>query len=151
MRRGLWVGAVAFVVVAAISVSNIFGVVDTKPANAVLLDSEFEGSFIQPSVDLSADGYWAWLAGDVACTEGERVEVNAWIVQPSTGAEAQGGWHGSCTGAPELWNTGSIPSQNSYSFEEGPAEVCATARTRSNSGTTDIFQGCSEVEAAPTA
>ncbi len=149
MRRGLWVGAVAFVGVAVISVSTILGL--TTSANAVLLDSEFEGSFIQPSVDLSADGYWAWLAGDVACTEGERVEVNAWIVQPSTGAEAEGGWHGSCTGAPELWNTGSIPSQNSYSFEEGPAEVCATARTRSNSGTTDIFQGCSEVEAAPTA
>ena len=150
MRRVLWVGAVAFVVVAAISVSTSLGV-DIKKANAVLLDSEFEGSFIQPSVDLSADGYWAWLAGDVACTEGERVEVNAWIVQPSTGAEAEGSWHGSCTGAPELWNTGSIPSQNSYSFEEGPAEVCATAWTRSNSGTTDIFQGCSEVEAAPTA
>jgi hypothetical protein len=149
MRRGLWVGAVALVVVAAISVANILGV--TKTANAVLLDGEFEDSFIQPSVDLSADGYWAWLAGDVACTEGERVEVNAWIVQPSTGAEAEGSWHGSCTGAPELWNTGSTPSQNAYSFEEGPAEVCATAWTRSNSGTTDIFQGCSEVEAAPTA
>ena len=150
MRRGMWVGAVAFVVVAAISVANIFFDADNE-AKAVLLDSEFEGSFIQPSVNLSADGYWAWLAGDVACTEGERVEVNAWIVQPSTGAEAEGSWHGSCTGAPELWNTGSIPSQNAYSFEEGPAEVCATAWTRSNSGTTDIFQGCSEVEAAPTA
>jgi hypothetical protein len=149
MRRFLWVGAVAFVVVAAISGANIFGV--AKTAYAVLLDSEFEDSFIQPSVSLSADGYWAWLAGDVGCTEGERVEVNAWIVQPSTGAEAEGSWHGSCTGAPELWNTGSIPSQNSYSFEEGAAEVCATAWTRSNSGTTDIFQGCSEVEAAPTA
>ena len=150
MRRVLWVGAVAFVVVAAISFSTSLGV-DIKKANAVLLDSEFEGSFIQPSVDLSADGYWAWLAGDVACTEGERVEVNAWIVQPSTGAEAEGSWHGSCTGAPELWNTGSIPSQNPHSFAEGPAEVCATAWTRSNSGTTDIFQGCSDVEAAPTA
>ena len=150
MRRGLWVGAVAFVMAAAMSVANIFGD-GVKPANAVLLDSDFEDSFIQPSVDLSADGYWAWLAGDVACTEGERVEINAWIVQPSTGAEAEGSWHGSCTGAPELWNTGSIPSQNAYSFEEGPAEVCATAWTRSNSGTTDIFQGCSEVEAAPTA
>ena len=149
MRRGLWVGAVALVVVAAISAANILGIATT--ANAVLLDSEFEDSFIQPSVSLSADGYWAWLAGDVGCTEGERVEVNAWIVQPSTGAEAEGSWHSSCTGAPELWNTGSIPSQNSYSFEEGPAEVCATAWTRSNSGTTDIFQGCSEVEAAPTA
>ena len=149
MRRGLWVGAAAFVVVAAISVSTIFGL--TTSANAVLLDSDFEASFIQPSVDLSADGYWAWLAGDVACTEDERVEINAWMVQPSTGAEAEGSWHGSCTGAPELWNTGSIPSQNAYSFEEGPAEVCATAWTRSNSGTTDIFQGCSEVEAAPTA
>ena len=149
MQRGLWVGAVAFVVVAAISAANIFGI--AKTANAVRLDSEFEDSFIQPAVTLSADGYWAWLAGDVACTEGERVEVNAWIVQPSTGAEAEGSWHGSCTGAPALWNTGSIPSQNSYSFEEGAAEVCATAWTRSNSGTTDIFQGCSEVEAAPTA
>jgi hypothetical protein len=145
----MWVGAVAFVAVAAISSANIFGV--AKTANAVLLDSEFEDSFIQPSANLSADGYWAWLAGNVACTEGERVEVNAWIVQPSMGAETEGSWHGSCTGAPELWNTGSIPSQNSYSFEEGAAEVCATAWTRSNSGTTDIFQGCSEVEAAPTA
>jgi hypothetical protein len=149
MRRGLWVGAVAFVVVAAISVPNIFGV--DKQAKAVLFDSNFEDSFIQPSVSLSADGYWAWLAGEVGCTQGERVEVNAWIVQSSSGAEAEGSWHGSCTGAPELWNTGSIPSQNSYSFKEGPAEVCATAWTRSNSGTTDIFQGCSEVEAAPTA
>src|SRR3712207_1180486 len=148
MRRGLWVGVVAVVVAAAISGANIFG---DNQAKAVLLDSEFQGNFIQPSVSLSADGYWAWLAGDVACTEGERVEVNAWIVQPSTGAEAEGSWHGSCTGAPELWNTGSIPSQNSYSFEEGAAEVCATAWTRSNSGTTDIFQDCSEVEAAPTA
>ena|ERR687890_1493373 len=149
MRRGLWVGAVAFVVMATISVVHISG--GAKKANAVLLDTEFQDNFIQPSVSLSADGYWAWLAGDVGCTEGERVEVNAWIVQPSTGAEAEGSWHGSCTGAPELWNTGSIPSQNSYSFEEGPAEVCATAWTRSNSGTTDIFQGCSEVEATPTA
>ena len=152
MRRGVWVGAVAVVVAAAISVVHIFGGFgETKQANAVLLDSEFQDNFVQPSVSLSYDGYWVWLAGDVACTEGERVEVNAWIVQPSTGAEAEGGWHGSCTGAPELWNTGSIPSQNSYSFEEGAAEVCATAWTRSNSGTTDIFQGCSEVEAAPTA
>ncbi len=149
MRRGLWVGAVAFVVVAAMSVANILGV--TKTANAVLLDSEFEDSFIQPSVDLSADGYWAWLAGDVACTEGERVEVNAWMVQPSTGAEAEGTWHDTCTGAPQLWNTSSVPSQDSSSFEEGPAEVCATAWTRSNNGITDMFQGCSEVEAAPTA
>ena len=149
MRRVLWVGAVALVVVAAISVPNIFGV--DKKAKAVLFDSNFEDTFIQPSVSLSYDGYWAWLAGEVGCTEGERVEVNAWIVQPSTGAEAEGSWHGGCTGAPELWNTGSIPSQNPHSFEEGPAEVCATAWTRSNSGTTDIFQGCSEVEAAPTA
>src|ERR671916_2851056 len=133
MQRGLWVGAVAFVVVAAISVANILGV--AKTANAVLLDSEFEDSFIQPSVNLSYDGYWAWLAGDVACTEGERVEINAWIVQPSTGAEAEGSWHNTCTGVPQLWNTSSIPSQNPYAFEEGTAEVCATARTRSNGGT----------------
>jgi hypothetical protein len=149
MRRGLWVGAVAFVVAAAITVANIFGV--DKPANALLFDSEFQDNFIQPSVSLSYDGYWAWLAGSVVCTEGERVEVNAWIVQRSTGAEAEGSWHNTCTGEPQLWNTSSIPSQNSYSFAEGTAEVCATAWTRSNSGTTDIFQGCSDVEATPTA
>jgi hypothetical protein len=80
MRRGLWLGAAAFVVAAAISVVHVFG--GDEQANAVLLDSEFQDNFIQPSVNLSYDGYWAWLAGDVACTEGERVEVNAWIVQP---------------------------------------------------------------------
>lgn len=149
MRRGLWVGAVTFVVAAAISVGHFF--VWDKQAKAVLLDSEFQDNFIQPSVSLSAYGYWAWLAGDVACTEGERVEVRAWIVQPSTGAEAEGAWHDTCTGEPQLWNTSSIPSQNSYSFKEGTAEVCAAAWTRSNSGTTDMFQGCSEVDVAPTA
>ena len=138
----------AFVVAGGLSLGHIFG--GANQANAVLLDSEFQDNFIQPSVSLSYDGYWAWLAGDVACTEGERVEVNAWIVQPSTGAEAEGSWHNTCTGEPQLWNTSSIPSQNSYSFEEGTAEVCATAWTRSNRGTADIFQGCSEVEAAPT-
>ena len=149
MRRGVWVGAVAFVMAAAISVVHIFG--GGKQANAVLLDSEFEDNFVQPSVSLSYDGYWAWLAGDVACTEGERVEVNAWMVQPSTGAEAEGSWHDTCTGEPQLWSTSSIPSQNPNSFEEGAAEVCATAWTRSDSGITDIFQGCSEVEVTPTA
>jgi hypothetical protein len=73
MRRGLWVGAVALVVAAAISIVHIFG--GGKQTNAVLLDSEFQENFIQPSVSLSYDGYWAWLAGDVACTEGERVET----------------------------------------------------------------------------
>jgi hypothetical protein len=150
MRRGLWVSAVALVVAAAISVGYAFLPVTTA-ARAVLLDDEFQDGFIQSDVSLSYDGYWAWLAGDVACTEGERVEVKAWIVQPSTGAEAEGAWHNACTGEPQLWNTSSIPSLNSYSFEEGPAEVCATTWTRSNSGTTDMFQGCSEVEAAPTA
>jgi hypothetical protein len=148
MRRGVWFGAVAFMVAATISVVYIFG---AKQANAVLFDNEFEDNFVQPSVSLSYDGYWVWLAGNVACTQGERVEVNAWIVQATTGAEAEGSWHDTCTGESQLWNTGSIPSQNPNSFEEGPAEVCATARTRSNSGTTDIFQGCSNVEAAPTA
>ena len=149
MRRGLWVGAVTFVVAAAMSVG--YASILNKTAQAVLLDGEFQDGFIQPDVSLSYDGYWAWLAGDVACTEGERVEVNAWMVQPSTGAEAEGTWHDTCTGAPQLWNTSSLPSQNSSSFEEGPAEVCATAWTRSNNGTTDMFQGGSEVEAAPTA
>ena len=150
MRRGLWVGVAAVAVAAVIGVGQLF-VFRVQPAFAILLDSEFEDDFIQPSVNLSYDGYWAWLAGSVACTQGERVEVNAWMVQPSTGAEAEGSFHDTCTGEPQLWNTSSIPSQNSYSFEEGPAEVCATAWTRSNSGTTDMFQGCSEVEATPTA
>ncbi len=148
MRRGLWIGVVAVAIAALIGVGQtLLG----KPAFAYFFDSEFQDDFIQSSVSLSADGYWAWLAGNVACTEGERVEVNAWIVQPSTGAEAEGSWHNTCTGEPQLWNTSSIPSQNSYSFEEGPAEVCATAWTRSNNGTTDMFQGCSDVEATPTA
>ena len=149
MRRGLWVGAVTFVVAAAMSVG--YASILNKTAQAVLLDGEFQDGFIQPDASLSYDGYWAWLVGDVACTEGERVEVNAWMVQPSTGAEAEGTWHDTCTGASQLWNTSSVPSQNSSSFEEGPAEVCATVWTRSNNGTTDMFQGCSEVEAAPTA
>lgn len=149
MRRGWWVGAVTFVVAAAMSVG--YASILNKTAQAVLLDGEFQDGFIQPDVSLSYDGYRAWLAGDVACTEGERVEVNAWMVQPSTGAEVEGTWHDTCTGASQLWNTSSVPSQNSSSFEEGPAEVCATAWTRSNNGTTDMFQGCSEVEAAPTA
>lgn len=150
MRRGLWVGVAAVTVAAVIGGGQLF-LLGIKPASAVLLDSEFEDDFIQPSVSLSYDGYWSWLAGSVACTEGERVEVNAWIVQPSTSAEVEGSWHDTCTGEPQLWNTSSIPSQNSYSFEEGTAEVCAMAWTRSNSGTTDISQGCSDVEATPTA
>ena len=150
MRRGLWVGALVVALAATLGVGQIL-LGPNNLAAAYLLDSEFQDEFIQPTVDLSYDGYWAWVAGYVACTEDERVEINAWIVQPSTGAEAEGSWHNTCTGVPQLWNTSSIPSQNSYAFEEGTAEVCATARTRSNGGTTDIFQGCSEVEVAPTA
>ena len=145
MRRSLWVGAVAFVAAAAISFGQL------KPAFAYLFDREFEDHFIEPFVSISYDGYWAWVAGYVACTEDERVEINVWVVQPFTGAEAEGSWHNTCTGESQPWYTSSIPSQNAYPFEEGPAEVCATAWTRSNSGTTDIFQGCSEADLTPTA
>ena len=68
MRRGLWVGAVTFVVAAAMSVG--YASILNKTAQAVLLDGEFQDGFIQPDASLSYDGYWAWLAGDVACTEG---------------------------------------------------------------------------------
>ncbi len=150
MRRGLWIGVMAVTIAAALGVGQIVVGIHS-PAVAYLLDSEFQDDFIQPTANLSYDGYWAWVAGYVACTQDERVEINAWIVQPSTGAEAEGSWHNTCTGEPQLWNTSSIPSQNSYAFEEGTAEVCATARTRSNGGTTDIFQGCRDIEVAPTA
>lgn len=140
MRRGLWVRALVFVAAAAMSVGQL------KPAMAYLFDREFDDHFTASTVYVSHDGYWVWLAGYVACTEDERAEVNAWVVQPFTGAEAEGSWHDSCTGESQPWYTSSVPSQNAYPFEEGPAEVCATVWTRSNSGTTDIFQGCSEAD-----
>jgi hypothetical protein len=148
MRKGLGIGTVAVAVAASIGVGDsLLDRSNRQPRTSSTANCRKTLS----DVSLSYDGCWFWVAGYVACTEDEHVEMNAWIVQPSTGAGAEGCWHKTRTGESRLWNTSSVPSQNSYAFLEGAAELCPTSRTRSNGGATDVFQGCSEVAVAPTA
>lgn len=140
MRKFLLLSAVALTV-AVVWMS--------MPVQARLLDSQFMEEFVNPTGEISSDGISAFVSGTVACTADERFLLEVDMIQPSTGAFAEGATLGTCTGEAQSWEV-EAHDQSVASFEEGLAEVCATARTYTVSGPTDLYQDCAEeVELLP--
>jgi hypothetical protein len=100
-------------------------------------------------IDIVADnGHHLTIAGPIAVTAGEKVELRVTVSQRSTGAVAQGVAFLSGTGAPARWKVEAI-AEGAATFEEGPATAVALARTTAGGKTTDAHQWLVEVQLVP--
>ena len=83
-------------------------------------------------------------AGHIACTAGERFEIEVTLTQPSTGALAMGRTEDFCTGERQEWDA-IAAARGPVPFAVGPAQACGTLRTRFRGAITDSFQWCKDV------
>jgi hypothetical protein len=98
---------------------------------------------IAPEAVLSIHGRHLLTTIQLACPEGERVQVRVRVDQAQTGAAGEGRTQGRCTGDVQ-YLTVRVISRGPISFAPGMTEACAHGVTRNHGTVTDERQWCRE-------
>ena len=94
---------------------------------------------INPVGIVADEGRHITVAGPLAATAGDRVELRVTVTQRSTGAVAEGRAFLTGTGALQRWEV-ETAAEGGATFEAGPATAVALARTTVGGKATDAHQ-----------
>lgn len=92
---------------------------------------------IDPFATLRGNGHQVVVTGPIRCDLGETIEIRIVVTQASTGARAEGSYHGPCSGDLQHW-TAHAPTLNGPTLTAGAAQVDAWAGTSARGKLTDI-------------
>ena len=108
-------------------------------------------STVDPTARLNGTGSYALVTGPLVCDSGEDFRIAVTVTQAG-GAEATATAEGTCSGDVQRWRVTARAPAGGPVFVGGPAQVCASAQTRTGETVTDTHQWCREVtllESAP--
>ncbi len=88
---------------------------------------------------ISHRGQHVVLTGPIACTLGQRADIQVTLTQRATGAMATGKTHFTCTGYMQQWEV-RASSQGHETFQPGAATASASGTTSTPGSTNDAHQ-----------
>ena len=109
---------------------------------AVLMTAASAGvqtNTIDPAAVISESGRHVLLTGPIACTVGQRADIQLTLTQRATGATASGRMHFTCTGYLQQWEV-RAEVQGRERFEPGAAAAVALGTTSKQGKADDAHQ-----------
>ena len=94
---------------------------------------------IDPAAEISEKGRHVRLTGPIACTVGERADIQVTLTQRATGAIAEGRTHFTCTGYLQQWEV-RAEVRGREKFEPGAAAAVALGITSLHGRSGDSHQ-----------
>jgi len=91
---------------------------------------------IDPTATLRGNGHQVVVTGPIRCDPEETIAIRIVVTQESTGATAEGSYHGRCSGDVQHW-TVHAPTHNGPALTAGSARVDAWAGTSAKGELTD--------------
>jgi hypothetical protein len=119
---------------AFISILGLLATVSMSPASAGI-----QSNTMDPAVEISEHGRHLRVTGPVACTAGQRAEIQVTLTQRATGAIATGKSHFICTGYLQQWEVHAV-NQGREGFEAGAATAVAVGVTSDRDKRDDAHQ-----------
>ena len=116
------------------SLLGLLGVAIMWPASAGI-----QNNTIDPAGTISHRGHHVVLTGPIACTLGQRADLQVTLTQRATGAIASGKTHFTCTGYMQQWEV-RASSQGRETFRPGAATATALGTTSTHGSTNDAHQ-----------
>ena len=98
-----------------------------------------QSNTIDPAAAISEKGRHVLLTGPIACTAGQRADIQVTLTQRATGATASGRTHFTCTGYLQQWEV-RAEVQGRERFEPGAAAAVALGTTSKQGKADDAHQ-----------
>ena len=118
----------------SISILGLLAAVSVSPASAGI-----QSNTIDPAVEVSENGGRLRVTGPVACTVGQRAEIQVTLTQRATGALATGRSQFTCSGYLQQWEVHAV-KQGREGFETGAATAVAVGVTSEGGKPDDAHQ-----------